>query len=481
MSNPEVDPRRKWLTMSAVSMGIFLATIDGSIVNVALPTLVKDFNTEFSVIQWVVLGYLLALVTLLLSIGRLGDMIGKKGLYNAGFIVFTLGSALCGMSPSVYWLIGFRVLQGIGAAMIMALGMALVTEAFPRKERGMALGLSVAVVSVGIAIGPSLGGVIISQLSWRWIFFVNMPIGLLGTLMVFRFVVSIQPKGKQKFDFAGAITMFFSLLCLLLGLTIGQQIGFFKIAVYLLLGSWLVLIIVFVWIERKTLEPMINPALFQNRSFTINLINGFIAFIGISGTIILLPFYLHNILGHHMLIVGLLLCVVPVMLGVSSPLAGMLSDRFGTGIISISGLVIAFFGFYSASALNAQTPIIEYILRIFLVGLGMGIFQTPNNSAIMGAVPPYQLGIASGLVSVARSLGQTIGIALLGAFWAGRTFYYSGETLSGGATRAPVEAQVSALQDTFLVVVCLYGVAILLAGWVLLSGKSEKPEQIPAE
>ncbi len=481
MNNLTVDNRRKWLTMAAVSMGIFLATIDGSIVNVALPTLVKDLNTEFSVIQWVVLGYLLAVTTLMLGIGRLGDMIGKKELYNAGFMIFTLGSVLCGLSPSVYWLIGFRVVQGIGAAMIMALGMAIVTEAFPSKERGMALGFSVGVVSVGIAIGPSLGGVIISQLSWRWIFFVNLPVGVLGTLMVFRFVSSVQPKGRQKFDFAGAAAMFFSLLGLLIGLTIGQQIGFFRLPVYLLLGCWLGLLILFVLIERKTSEPMINLALFQNKTFTINLINGFIAFIGVSGTIILMPFYLHNILGHNMLTVGLLLCVVPVMLGISSPLAGMLSDRFGTGIISMAGLVITFFGFYTASSLNAQTSIIGYVLRVFPIGLGMGVFQSPNNSSIMGSVPPYHLGIASGLVSVARTLGQTIGIAVLGAFWAGRTFYHTGSSLDGGATMAPLEAQVSAFQETFLVVVCLMAITVLLGGWVALQKPIQSSEETHLE
>ena len=471
MKNPTKDGNRKWLTMSAVSMGIFLATIDGSIVNVALPTLVKELNTEFSVIQWVVLGYLLAVTTLMLGIGRLGDMIGKKKLYNAGFMVFTLCSVLCGLSTSVYWLIGFRVLQGVGSAMIMALGMAIVTEAFPSKERGMALGISMAVVSVGIAIGPSLGGIIISQLSWRWIFYVNLPIGLLGTLMVFRFVKSIEPKGRQRFDFAGAITLFLSLLGLLLGLTIGQQSGFFTVPVYLLLSGWFFLLILFILIERKMPEPMISLALFRNRSFAVNLINGFIAFIGVSGTIILMPFYLQNILGHDMLTVGLLLCVVPVMLGISSPLSGILSDRFGTGIISIVGLIITFIGFYTASKLDAQTSVVGFILCVFPIGLGMGIFQSPNNSSIMGAVPLHHLGIASGLTSVARTLGQTVGIAVLGAFWAGRTFHHAGENLPGGVTRAPISAQVLALQDTYLIVVLLFGVTILLAAWVVQQQK----------
>ncbi|NQU64775.1 MAG: MFS transporter [SAR324 cluster bacterium] len=474
MDTLPIDYARKWFTMSAVSMGIFLATIDGSIVNVALPTLVKEFNTDFSIIQWVVLAYLLTVSTLMMGIGRLGDMIGKKKLYAAGFIIFTLGSVLCGLSTSVYWLIGFRILQGLGSAMIMVLGMAIVTEAFPPQERGMALGITGGIVSVGIAIGPSLGGVIISQLSWHWIFFVNLPVGIVGTLMVFKFVHNLNPAGKQKFDYAGAVVLFLSLLCLLFGLTLGQQIGFNQMLVYALLSGWLVLLLFFIRIEWQTPQPMINLKLFRNRLFSIDLTNTFICFIGISGTIILLPFYLQNILGFNMLKVGLLLCVTPVTMGISAPLAGLLSDRFGTRIISVIGLLLTLVGYYAASTMDGQTSTVGYILRIFPLGLGMGVFFSPNNSAIMGAVPRSHLGIASGLISVARTLGQTVGIALLGAFWSARTFFYTGVNSGGGATRAPLTAQVAALQDTFLVVVALIIITILLSAWSFFNRTSDR-------
>jgi len=176
MQEPSVDYSRKWHVMAAVAMGVFLATIDGSIVNVALPTLTRAFGAEFAVVQWVVLAYLLTVTTLMLSVGRLGDMAGKKPVYASGFVIFTLGSVLCGLSPGVYWLIGFRVLQAIGAAMMMALGMAIVTEAFPPAERGKALGISGSMVSIGIVVGPVLGGLLIGALSWHWIFFVNLAL-----------------------------------------------------------------------------------------------------------------------------------------------------------------------------------------------------------------------------------------------------------------------------------------------------------------
>lgn len=463
----QTDARNKWLVMATTGMGIFLATVDGSIVNVALPTLVNKLNTDFSVIQWVVLSYLLTVTTLMLSIGRLGDMIGKKKLYALGFIVFTAGSVLCGISPSVYWLIVFRVVQAIGSAFIMALGMAIVTEAFPSYERGKAIGISGAIVSIGIAIGPSLGGVIISFLSWRWIFLVNLPIGIIGTSMVVKYVQSTEPKGEQTFDYPGAIVLFFSILCLLLGLTFGQQAGFDQLPVYLFLGAWFVLTVLFIRIEQKSSDPMIQLGLFKNNLLSVNLTNAFIAFIGIAGTIILLPFYLQNILGHPPIVVGLLLCVIPVTLGISSPIAGILSDRFGSELISSFGLVIVFIGFYTASTLTADTSIMGYIVRLFPAGLGMGIFQSPNNSSIMGAVPKEHLGIASGMISVSRTLGQTVGTSVLAAVWAGRTFHYAGFTHPEGATKAPAQFQIMALQETFWVTVILILFCLVLTFWKL--------------
>ncbi|HEX9971345.1 MAG TPA: MFS transporter, partial [bacterium] len=175
-----IDYSRKWLVMSALGMGIFLATIDGSIVNVALPTLVTQFNTRFEVVQWVVLGYLLTLATLMLSIGRLADMVGKKPIYLAGMVIFTFGSLMCGLSQTVYWLIGFRIFQAIGAAMMISLGTGILTEAFPPQERGKAMGIVGAIVSIGIITGPTLGGFLIDLISWHWIFFVNIPVRIIG-------------------------------------------------------------------------------------------------------------------------------------------------------------------------------------------------------------------------------------------------------------------------------------------------------------
>ncbi|NJL34569.1 MAG: MFS transporter [Chloroflexaceae bacterium] len=222
----EGDYSKKWQVLGAVSMGIFLSTIDGSIVNLALPTLIRDLNTNFAAVNWVLLIYLLMLTTLMPVVGRIADIIGKKRIYTFGFMVFIIGSALCGLAGNVWLLVGFRVIQAIGAAMILALGPAILTDAFPPSERGRALGWVGLAVSLGIVTGPALGGLIIQYFSWHWIFYVNVPVGLVGIYIVTRVLSEDAPKGGQHFDYAGAATLFFGLLALLLALTMGQQLGF---------------------------------------------------------------------------------------------------------------------------------------------------------------------------------------------------------------------------------------------------------------
>jgi len=472
-NNPPADFSNKWYVMSAVGMGIFLGTIDGSIVNIALPTLVRVFNTNFPTVQWVVLAYLATVTTFMLSIGRLADMSGKKRIYFSGFIIFTIGSALCGFAPSIYTLIGFRIIQGIGAVMIMALGMAIVTEAFPPRERGKALGIVGAIVSIGIVAGPTLGGLIISSSSWRWIFFVNLPIGMVGSVMVYRFVPEIKPGGKQRFDILGAAAMFICMLSFLFALTIGQQIGFSQILVLALLVSFLVTLILFIFIELRVEQPMVDLRLFKNSQFSGSLLSGFLVFISLSGTILLMPFFLENVLGYAPNQVGLLLAVVPISLGIVAPVAGSLSDRVGSRPITVAGLAILLVGFIAVSTINANTNAFGYIIRFLPVGIGVGIFQSPNNSSVMGSAPRERLGIASGMLAITRTLGQVTGIALLGAFWSSQVMLRMGTAYEGDATSAPALIQVAALKGTFLFVVVIVMLALGIGIWALIRSRKE--------
>jgi EmrB/QacA subfamily drug resistance transporter len=468
MQADTADYSRKWYVMAATAMGVFLATIDGSIVNVALPTLVRAFGTTFAAVQWVVLAYLLTVTTLMLSIGRLGDMVGKKRIYAAGFVIFTLGSVLCGLSPAIGWLVAARIVQAVGASMLMALGMAIVTEAFPPHERGKALGISGSMVSIGIVVGPVLGGLILGALSWHWIFFVNLPVGIVGTWMVLRFVPAGRPSPGQRFDLAGAATLFLALVALLLALTLGQQSGFRQPRVLGLLAFSLAAAVLFVVIEARSPQPMIDLRLFRNTLFDVNLVTGFATFVCMSGTIILMPFYLEDVLGYAPQAVGLMLAVVPIAVGITAPLSGSLSDRVGTRPMTVVGLVALVGGFAAVSTLTLDTTLLGYLLRFLPVGIGLGLFQSPNNSAVMGAVPRNRLGVASGLLSVTRTLGQTTGIAVMSALWAGRVAFYLGAQAVAEATAAPAADQVAALNDTFRVAVVLLVLALALATWGLL-------------
>ena len=449
--------------MIPVGLGIFLATVDSSIVNIALPILEEKLHTHFSWVEWVVLAYLMTVACLLLSIGRLADMVGKKPLYVAGLIVFTLGSVLCGLSGTITLLIACRVIQGLGAAMVMALSAAIVTEAFPARQRGRALGIVGLTVSLGIITGPTLGGLLLGWLSWHWIFFVNLPVGLLATILAVRLIPATPAPGGQRFDIPGAVSLFLGLLCLSLGLTRGQHVGFQQGPVLALLGASAVLLAVFLWIECRTDQPMIDLSLFRNILFRINLITGFLAFVCSAATFILMPYYLQNIRGFSPQTAGLLLAVVPLSVGLVAPQAGALSDRLGTRPLTAVGLALQLGGYLGVCSLGLHTSITGYILRFIPIGIGFGCFQSPNNSAIMGAVPRERLGVASGLLSITRTLGQVVGISALGAVWAARQrIHLEHQRLSASA---PPSIQVTALHETLTVIIAIIAIALALSLW----------------
>jgi len=471
----------KWKVMAAVAMGIFLATIDGSIVNIAMPTLETSLNTEFALVQWVVLAYLLTVTTLMLGIGRLADMFGKKPLYTAGLVIFTLGSLLCGLSTSIYALIAFRVFQAVGAAMLMALGTAIVTEAFPASERGRALGIAGTLVSLGVIAGPTMGGLILKALTWHWIFFVNLPVGIVGLFMVLRFVPAKKPAGGERFDFRGAVLLFLTLISFLVALTAGQKIGFGNPLVLGLLAASAVLLVIFIQLEARLPHPMIDLTLFRRPLFSINLLTGILTFICSAGTIFLMPFYLQNVLGYSPSQVGLLMAVMPLSMGITAPISGTLSDRIGTRPMAVIGLGMLLLGYTLVSTLRVDTNALGYILRFLPVGIGMGLFQSPNNSAVMGSSPPNRLGISSGLLSITRTLGQTIGISILGTVWAS-VVTHSGELLPGTeVTTAPAQVQVAALNLTSGVIIGLIAIALGLSVWALVLHKRQShPLEAPA-
>ncbi|MFB2918159.1 DHA2 family efflux MFS transporter permease subunit [Aerosakkonema funiforme] len=447
----------KWWVMLGVGLGVLMFTLDTSIVNIALPTLVEVFQTTFATIQWVVLSYLLVVTALVLGAARLGDTIGKKRLYLGGLIVFTISSLLCGLSPGVGWLIGFRALQGMGAVMISALGAALVTEAFPSSERGRALGIIGAIVSLGIALGPTVGGLLIGLSDWRMIFLVNVPIGIFASFVVARSVPPSQYRAtRQRFDWFGMVVMTIALTAFALGMTHGQDAGFTNPMTLGLLAIALVGLVIFLWHESRNTSPLVDLSLFHNRQFSLSLLTGILVFIVIAGTIFIIPFFLELVLHYPTPHVGLLLAVSPVLGGIVAPFSGNLSDRFGTRMISLIGLGLMVMGCLSISTFHAQMTDIDYIVRVAPFGIGLGMFQSPNNSAILGSVPPERLGIASGLLSLTRTLGQTTGVPLLGAIFAAIVLMQSS---SANVTNAPPDALVFGVQSTFKIAAAMLAIA----------------------
>ena len=474
-----VDYSRKWYVMVAVATSVLLATIDGSIVNVALPTMRIDFDTSFNVIQWVALAYFLTMATLTLGVGRLGDVMGKKRIFLLGFAVFTAASVLCGLAPNIELLIAFRVIQAVGGTMMLALGASILIDAFPVHERGKALGWIGTAVSVGVITGPVVGGLLISAFSWQAIFFVNVPIGIIGLWLAARTIPDLPPLPGQRMDYVGAGLLSLTLFSLSLALTLGQSRGFSSPEILALFALALVALVAFVWVELRLSSPMVDLRIFREPLLTVSVVTGYATFFAASATFFLLPFYLEGVLDFEVREVGLLLGVTPLALGITSPLAGGLSDQIGVRRLTLAGLLVLTGAFAAFRVLDVDTTVLVFLALVIPVGIGMGVFQSPNNSAIMGSVPREYSGVASGILTLTRLLGQISGIAVLGSVWAARVAAQVGDLPGGDAAAAPDQVQVAALQDTFTIAAIILALATVLGFWGLREESRRKTVPVP--
>jgi EmrB/QacA subfamily drug resistance transporter len=458
---------RKWLILTSVSLGSLMATLDGSIVNIALPAMQDDFHVDLTTIEWVVVAYLLVVGALLLPFGRLGEVLTFKRVYLVGFTIFTLASVCCGAAPNVAVLVAFRVAQAVGAAMIMAMGPAIVARTFPAGERGRALGLNAISVSIGLSLGPALGGILTQAATWRAIFLINLPIGLLAVAWAAR-VLPVEAPGKgQSFDVRGAALSGVALFALLLALSEGQHWGWTSPATIGLLVAFVVLGATFVAVERGSIQPMIDLALFRIRPFSAGLVSVVAAFAGLFTATFLLPFLLEQGSGFSPIEAGLLLTPLPITMAVVAPFSGAASDRFGPRILASAGLAATVVGLLSLTQLPVDFALPDLIWRLVLLGLGQGMFMSPNSSAVLGSVPRSRVGTASGTLAQMRVNGQTLGIALGGAIVATRLPVHLGAVGGGGAATLPAEALAGAIHDAFVVaalVVCLGVFTSLIRG-----------------
>ena len=442
----------KWAVLAILAIGIFMATLDTSIVNISLPTIAHYFGVPLNgAIEWVIIAYLVVIAGVLLTTGRLADMIGRKPIWIAGLIIFTTGSAVCGASVSLGMLIAARAVQGLGGAFIMAVSPAMLTNAFPASERGRALGMNAVIVALGVSVGPTLGGLITESFTWRWIFFVNIPFGIIGVIATLRVLTERMHRNPGRFDPFGAILLGTGLVALTLGLSFGQEWGWSS---PLLIGTLLVsilAIVALVIVERHVANPIIDFSLLKRRVFlsaNISLILSFLALFAVS---FMLPFYLEELRGFSTAEAGLLLTPLPLTIAVIAPFSGALADRIGTRWLAASGLTIACIGLVLISQLNAHTPVWDIVWRLVLIGAGQAIFQSPNNSALMGAAPRNQQGTASGFLATGRVVGQSLSVALAGAIFAAFGGATAGLILSSNqsSNSLPPE-QVIYLQQTFI-------------------------------
>ncbi len=457
---------QKWLAMLGIGTGTLMFALDVYIVNIALPQLVEELHTNSATIRWVVLSYLLTLTVLVLGAGRLGDMWNKKWLYIGGVTLFSISSLLCGLATEVNFLIGFRVLQGLGAVFISALGLAIIAEVFPSEERQRALGIISGIHLIGVALGPAVGELLMSLGDWRLIFFINLPIGIVTTLMVSLFVPDFaNNKIPQKFDLLGTLIMAGTLASFSLGMTLGQTKGFNSKITLICLALAAIGFIGFLVVESIIAYPMIDLSIFQNLQLSLGLLLSVIVYSFIGGIMFVIPFFLELVKQYPSFEIGCLLATSPILGGLASPISGMLSERFKPDSIRLMGLLFIGSGCLAISTFDSDLTVFGYILRIGLYGLGTGVFISSNVIAVMAAMTKEQLGIASSLLSLSRNLGQTIGLAIMGTLFSSLTLANSGLSTQVDLTTAPIEALIIGLQTTFRLAAVVLMVAIILGAF----------------
>jgi EmrB/QacA subfamily drug resistance transporter len=443
----------KWIVLALAATATFMTTLDSSIVNIGLPSIAQTFHTGINgTIEWIIIGYLVVIAAVLLTFGRLADMIGRKPIYLTGLVVFIIGSALSGLAPSLPLLILARLFQGLGGALIFSVNVAMITSSFSRRERGLALGLNMVVVSLGVAAGPTIGGVITQYLSWRWIFYVNVPICLPLLLASLYFYRERHPQRQQneRFDPVGAVMLAIGLAALTLGLSFGQEWGWLSAGTLAALAISLVTLVVGVYVEAHMEHPILNLGLVRNRVFAFANISFMLCMMALFASGFLLPFYFEELRGFSIIQTGLMMTPLPLTLALVAPLSGTLADRLGSRWLSPLGLAIACLGLFLVSQINAQSSALDIIWRLVVTGIGQGLFQSPNTRTMMGAAPRNAQGEASGLLATGRVIGQSMSVALTGTVFAALGGAAAGTLLSSPQAQNLSLTSIQALQQTFV-------------------------------
>ncbi|MDB4897783.1 MAG: drug resistance transporter, EmrB/QacA subfamily [Firmicutes bacterium] len=402
----------KWRALSATSLGSLSATLNSGTLIIALPVIMKQLHTSLESILWVVMVYMLVSSAAVVNVGRLGDMFGRRKLYNLGFAIFTVTALLCGLASTAGLLIFYRVLQGIGGALMMANSTALVTDAFSGAERGRALGINAMVAAVGQAVGPVLGGWL-TNLGVRWVFWYNVPLGIIGTWVAITQLREVGTLAKDvKFDWTGTALFLVAIVSMLTVLSFGGIYGWGSVTILSLIVIFVISLLAFIAVERKVSDPVIDINLFRIPAFAIGNATQFINSLVRMAVMFLLIFYLQGARGLDAVMAGLLVAPVAVGMLITAPVAGWMADRVGNKVLSPLGLFLSGIGCLGLLTVGAHSSYVGLCVWQFIIGLGSGIFSSPNTSAVMGAVPNSKRGVAAGTRMMLANLGMVIAIAL---------------------------------------------------------------------
>ena len=408
----ETSDNYRWVVLGVTSVGALLASLTSGTLVIALPEILRDLHTDLFTLLWIVVGYTLAATVVVLNAGRFADQVGRARSYTAGFALFTVASVACALAPSALLLVAARLVQGVGGAFLMANSAALVTDAFPRRELGRALGINAMVVGAGLIIGPILGGWL-TTFGWQTVFWFNLPIGLIGTIAAATLLVEQGHRsGRVRFDFAGSAIYLVGLTGLVTALAFGGIYGWTTPWVLAGLAAFIVAAPAFLWVESHREAPLLDLGLFRNRLFALGNLTGLLNGIARTGVLFLLVFYFQGARGYDPVTAGLALAPLAVGLLVLSPISGALADRIGSRGLATAGMLITAVGLLGLCTIGIDTPYWQLALWQLIIGAGSGLFISPNTSAVMGVVPPEKRGMGSGARMMLTQTGFVISIAL---------------------------------------------------------------------
>ncbi|MDP6508279.1 MAG: MFS transporter [Chloroflexota bacterium] len=467
----EQRPNYKWLVAAIVGSGVFMSTLSQSSLNVTMPTIAREFGVDLTTVQWLSLGYGLGMTSLLLSMARLADIMGRRRMYLIGYVIFGAGAIICSVMPDVYLIISGRVFQSIGAAMLQSTGAALLVAAFPASQRGRAMGIIGSFVSTGILMGPVVGGLLTEVAGWRANFLVGVPVGLLGLIVGGRILREARGARGESFDYLGGVLLALWIAPLIFLLNQGQQAGWDSPRVVASGALLAIAVVSFFYVERRRVQPIVDLAIFKVREFSLSVGIALMTSMARASSTLLTPFLLQLLLGIPVGQVGFMMALVPLGGMLLAFVGGASADRWGPQLPSTLGLLFMAGGIASLGFVESTTSLVNVGARLLVVGMGQGLFISPNLSSIMGSLPRSKLAIAGGFEAWSRTFGVSVGQATWGSIFAVVVISASGASVA-------LDADTQFLEQGFRAVY-LSAAGLMLLAAVLSSfrGRVDHPKK----